>query len=86
MKIPLRSLKILLDQKIPPSYYKYASDVLLGLMTCTPPHGKFYGAHNPSVFQHVGIKSLVTPRAGCVGWGRVAVSFPGTSFDAMSLL
>lgn len=86
LKVPLRSLKVMLEHKIPPDHGKYASDVVLGLMTAMPPKASGYGVFNPSVVQHTGIRSLVAPTMKWNPYGRLALSYPGSSFDALTLL
>lgn len=86
MKLPLRSLKMLVDHYPPEWGYAFASDVLIGIMMATPPAKcRAYGVFSPSLAQHVGARSLVAPGATVVGWGRNASNFQGEDFDCLSI-
>lgn len=57
-----------------------AWDAALGFSAAASPW-PLYGRHQPSLVQHVGISSVVSPDAP----ERVSITFPGESFNAMTL-
>jgi len=83
VKIPGRSLAKLIQNESPFQDWKIASDCVLGMVLGD------YATFNPSLAQHTGavstVQDMMNGRIPFEGRGRLAASYPGDSFDALSL-
>lgn len=84
--LPHRSLQLLIDIEPPEWAYPYASDVYIStiMVSGSSPIQK-YGVFYPSLVQHVGDISIVSPGALLNRWGRDTMSFVGESYDASNI-
>lgn len=84
--IPSWSLREMVEVDESEWTLEFASDLMISVvMAHEPASCSEYLTLCPSIAQHEGHRSLVSPGAKIVGWGRSARSFPGEDFDALSI-
>lgn len=87
MKIPARALEYMASRTLDGSSWPHAADIALGQALAAPPAPwAHYGIVAPSLFNHIGERSSVTPEKKVTKLeGRASLNYIGDDADALPL-